>query len=90
MEGEERITAGEEILREQREGLIDAGFDSERIKTRLSEGAHDDEILDIAEDYDAVVMYSAESRLGDRIFGNLPNRISDRSKNPEIVVRRDY
>lgn len=90
VEGEERITAGEEILREQREGLIDAEFDSERIETRLSEGSHDDEILDIAEDYDAVVMYSAESRLGDRIFGNLPNRISDRSENPVIVVRRDY
>jgi nucleotide-binding universal stress UspA family protein len=35
-------------------------------------------------------MYDAASRLGDRIFGSLPDRIANETGDPVIVVRRDY
>ncbi|WP_281194798.1 universal stress protein [Halorubrum sp. F4] len=89
-DGESRKHA-ESIVAETREGLIEAGLDAELVDTRVVEGEeHDEEILRFAEEYDAVVMYQAESRLGDRIFGTLPDRIADRTGDPVIVVRRDY
>ncbi|MEF8854925.1 MAG: universal stress protein [Haloarculaceae archaeon] len=91
LEGEEQRELGEEIVTETREGLIDAGFDPDEIDTLVVEGEdHDREIVRVAGEYDAVVMYEAESRLGDRIFGNLPDRIASETGDPVIVVRRDY
>jgi len=61
------------------------------VDTRITEGdEHDDEILRVADEYDAVVMYEAESRLGDRVFGTLPDRIANETGDPVIVVNRDY
>jgi nucleotide-binding universal stress UspA family protein len=91
VEGEEDRERGEEIIERTRDGLLEAGFDSTTVDTRLEEGAaHDTAILDAAAEYDAVVMYDAESRLGDRIFGSLPDRIGMETDDPVIVVRRDY
>lgn len=91
VEGGEDHERGRTILEKTREGIVSSGFDSERIETRLSDGgSHDDEILRAASDYDAVVMYEAESRLADRIFGTLPDRIRAETGDPVIVVRRDY
>ena len=90
-EGDEAIGHGETILAETREGLIDAGLDAELVDTRVVEGEeHDEEILRLAGEYDAVVMYQADPRLGDRIFGTLPDRIANRTGDPVIIVRRDY
>lgn len=89
-DGEPRERA-ESIVAETREGMIEAGLDAELVDTRVVEAEeHDEEILRLADEYDAVVMYQAESRLGDRIFGTLPDRIADRTGDPVIVVRRDY
>jgi nucleotide-binding universal stress UspA family protein len=91
IEGEENRQRGEAIVERTRDGLIDAGFDPNEVDVRLSDaGSHDDEIIRAAAEYDAVVMYEAESRLGDRIFGTLPDRIRNRTGDPVIVVRRDY
>jgi nucleotide-binding universal stress UspA family protein len=91
VEGGEDAERGETVLERTREGLLEAGFDSGAVDTRISDaGSHDDEIIRVASEYDAVVMYEAESRLGDRIFGTLPDRIRDATGDPVIVVRRDY
>jgi len=91
VEGKEDRKQGERIVAETRDGMVEAGFDSETVDTRLIEAAeHDTEILRVAGDYDAVVMYEAETRLGDRIFGSLPDRIAHETGDPVIVVRRDY
>jgi nucleotide-binding universal stress UspA family protein len=91
VEGEENREQGEEILEKTREGLLEAGVDARAVNTRLSDsGSHDDEIIRVASEYDAVVMYEAESRLGDRIFGTLPDRIRNATGDPVIIVRRDY
>lgn len=91
VEGEEKRERGERIVRETREGILEAGFDPDTVDVRLVEGEeHDEEILRVASEYDAVVMYEAEPRWGDRIFGTLPDRIANETGDPVIVVRRDY
>lgn len=91
VENEESRERGESIVERTRDELVDAGFDPSRVDTRTTTGeSHDDAILRIADEYDAVVMYTAESRLGDRLFGTLPDRIKKRTGNPVITVRRDY
>jgi nucleotide-binding universal stress UspA family protein len=91
IEGDEGREESEQIVNDTRKGLLDAGFDPETVDTRVVEGEeHDREIISVAGEYDAVVMYEAESRLGDRIFGTLPDRIANQTGDPVIVVRRDY
>jgi nucleotide-binding universal stress UspA family protein len=91
VEGDEQPEQGEQIVSETRKGLVDADLNPEMIDTRVVEGdEHDREIIQVAGEYDAVVMYEAESRLGDRIFGTLPDRIVNETGDPVIIVRRDY
>ncbi len=91
VEGEEAREEGERIVTETRKRLIEAGFDPERVDTLVVESdEHDDEILRVADEYDAVVMYEVESKLGDHVFGSLPDRIAKGTGDPVIVVNRDY
>ena len=91
VEGEESRERGETVVGETRERLVEAGFDPDAVDTLVVEGAeHDEEILRVAADYDAVVMYEPESRLGDRVFGTLADRIADETGDPVILVDRDY
>lgn len=91
VEGEEDRKQGEGMVADTRTGLIEAGFSPETVDTLLVEGEdHDEEILRVAAEYDAVVMYETESRLTDRIFGTLPDRIANETGDPVIIVRRDY
>jgi nucleotide-binding universal stress UspA family protein len=90
-EGDESRESAEKIVTETREGLISAGFDPDAVDTLVVEGGkHDAEILRVADDYDAVVMYEAESGLSDHVFGTLPDRIAKETRDPVIVVRRDF
>ena len=90
-EGEESRDAAETIVVETSERMREAGFAADAVDTLVVEGeSHDTEILAVAADYDAVVMYAAESELSDHIFGSLPDRIGDETGDPVIVVRRDY
>ena len=91
VEGEEARERGETIVEETRTGIVESGFGADTVDARTVESdAHDEEILRVADEYGAVVMYEAESRLGDRIFGTLPDRIANETGDPVIVVRRDY
>ncbi|ELZ44070.1 UspA domain protein [Halorubrum coriense DSM 10284] len=91
VEGDESREHGESVVAETRERLVEAGFDAASLDTLVVEGEeHDEEILRVAADYDAVVMYEPESRLGDRVFGTLADRIADETDDPVIVVDRDY
>jgi nucleotide-binding universal stress UspA family protein len=91
VEGEESRERGESIVAETRERLVADGFDSASVDTLVVEGdEHDEEILRVAAGYDAVVMYEPESRLGDRLFGSLADRIADETGDPVILVNRDY
>jgi nucleotide-binding universal stress UspA family protein len=91
VEGDESRDRGDAIVEETRERLIEDGFDADAVDTLVVEGdEHDEEILRVAADYDAVVMYEPESSLGDRVFGTLPDRIADETGDPVIVVDRDY
>ncbi|MFO8113800.1 MAG: universal stress protein [Halorubrum sp.] len=91
VEGEESRERGEAVVTETRERLIEDGFDAEAVDTLVVEGdEHDEEILRVAAEYDAVVMYEPEARLGDRVFGTLADRIADETGDPVIVVNRDY
>ena len=90
-EGDEPIETADRIVAEARDGLIGAGLDAELVDTLSVTGeSHDEEILRVAADYDAVVMYDAASRIRDRVFGTLPDRIANQTGDPVIVVRRDY
>ena len=91
VEGEESRERGETVVRETRERLIGDRFEPDAVDTLVVEGTeHDEEILRVAADYDAVVMYEPESRLGDRVFGTLADRIADETRDPVILVERDY
>lgn len=87
----EAIERGKQRLSEARDELIKAGFDSELVDSKLLEDSdHDSKIKALAEEYDAVVMYEAESRFGDFLFGSLPQRVAGKTDDPVLVVRRDY
>jgi len=91
VEDGEDLEGGEQLLRDARAGLIRSGLDAELVDTRLVEGPeHDDEILRVAAEYDAVVMHEAEPDLRDRIFGTLPDRIASRTSDPVIIVRWNH
>lgn len=91
VEGEESRERGEAVVTETRERLIEDGFDAEAVDTLVVEGdEHDEEILRVAAEYDAVVMYEPDARLGDRVFGTLADRIADETGDPVILVNRDY
>lgn len=85
--GEDRAEA-EAMLADAREAMVAAGFDTDRVDTELVEAEeHDDAILEHAADFDAVVMHEATPRLRDRIFGTLPDRIANQTRDPVIIVR---
>jgi nucleotide-binding universal stress UspA family protein len=87
----EAVERGKRRLSKAREQLTEAGFDPELVNTKLVEDSdHDSTIKSLADEYDAVVMYEAESRFGDFLFGSLPQRIAGETDDPVLVVRRDY
>ncbi len=91
IEGDHDRSHGEEIVDAVREQLVAADVAPDAINTRITENAkHDKELLRVAPDYDAVVMYNAQDRPGDFLFGALPQRIQNKTADPVIVVRRDY
>jgi Universal stress protein family. len=85
------LERGKQRLSKARDQLIEAGFEPELVDSKLVEGSdHDSKIKTLADEYDAVVMYEAESRFGDFLFGSLPQRIAGETDDPVLVVRRDY
>lgn len=90
VEGDESPAAGERTLADARSAMIAEGFDPEHVDTvQVAAADHDDAILEMAADYDAVVMGEADPSLRERIFGTLPDRIAEGTGDPVIVVRRE-
>lgn len=82
---------GEDIVAESRERIVDAGIDPSLARTRITEGGrHGEELLRVAGEYDAVIMYAPQPRLADVVLGDLSSRIRDATNRPVVVLRRDY
>jgi len=68
--------------------LVAAGVAPDRIETNLSEtGAPRGEILDLAGEFDALVLGETEPSLRERILGRVPSRVVDETDRPTFVVR---
>jgi len=87
----EDVETAEGMLAGAREDLIDRGWDPDMVDVScVSAEGHDEPILRMAEEYDAVVMEEGHpEELRRRIFGTLPDRIAERTGDPVIVVRRN-
>jgi nucleotide-binding universal stress UspA family protein len=79
---------GEFVLRGAADRLSENGIDPDRIDWTLSEGdAAKRAIVDLAADYDLVILGETEPSLRDRIFGAVLTPIIDEIDTPAIVVR---
>lgn len=79
---------GQELLDDATAGLREAGVADDRIDTRLSEdGDPMSEVVELAGEYDVVVLGETEPSLRERLLGDVPARISARSDRSVFVVR---
>jgi len=79
---------GEALLAEATERLVGAGVDRDSIEQRLSsDGATETEIIDLAAEFDLLVLGETEPSLRERIFGDVPHRIAEETDTPTFVVR---
>jgi len=79
---------GEFLVRGAVDSLDRAGIDRERIDWQLSDKASPhDEIVDLAREYDLLVLGETEPSLRDRILGTVPSRIVDEVDEPAFIVR---
>jgi nucleotide-binding universal stress UspA family protein len=79
---------GEFVLRGAADRLSEDGIDRDRIDWTLSEGGPAKRsIVDLAADYDLVILGETEPSLRDRIFGAVLRPILDGIETPAIVVR---
>lgn len=88
------VTSGEDasesefVLRGVADRLAESGLARERITWERSEtDSPAAEIVSHAEDHDIVVIGESEPSLRDRILGDVPARIIDRTGRPVLVVR---
>lgn len=81
-------TEGEFVLRGAADRLAEEGVDRDRVDWRLSEGGSPRrEIVDLAREYDLLVLGETEPSLRDRILGAVLTPILDEVETPAIVVR---
>ncbi len=79
---------GEQLLADAVDGLESADVDPGRIDQRLSEtGDPMDEVVELAHEYDVVVLGETEPSLRDRLLGDVPARITAETERPVFVVR---
>jgi nucleotide-binding universal stress UspA family protein len=79
---------GEFLVRGAVDRLDEAGIQRERIDWQLSddESPHD-EIIELAREYDLLVLGETKPSLGERILGTVPTRIVDAVNKPAFIVR---
>jgi len=79
---------GEFLVRGAVDRLDEAGIDRERIDWQLSdEESPHDEIIELAREYDLLVLGETKPSLGERILGTVPTRIVDEVNKPAFIVR---
>lgn len=81
-------THGEFVLRGAADRLSEEGVDRDRIDWTLSEGGSPRrDIVDLAADYDLLILGETEPTLRDRILGAVLSPIIDEVEIPAIIVR---
>jgi nucleotide-binding universal stress UspA family protein len=79
---------GEFLVRGAVDRLDEAGIDPERIDWQLlDEDSPHDEIIDLAREYDLLVLGETKPSLRERILGTVPSRVVDEVDKPSFVVR---
>lgn len=79
---------GEFLVRGAVDRLDEAGIQRERIDWQLSdEESPHDEIIELAREYDLLVLGETKPSLGERILGTVPTRIVDAVNKPAFIVR---
>jgi len=79
---------GEFLVRGAVDQLDEAGIDRERIDWQLSdEESPHDEIIELAQEYDLLVLGETKPSLRERILGTVPSRIVDEVDKPAFIVR---
>jgi len=88
VEPDEDPTESEFILRGAADRLSEIGIDRDRIDWHQSETESPSSVIvELAEEYDIVVIGESEPTLRDRILGDIPNRIIDRTGRPVLIIR---
>lgn len=78
------------LLDGMRERLGELGFDTSRVETQVArEQRALDAIVDVAEDYDVVVMGETDPSLATFVFGMPADQVADRFLGPVLVVQRE-
>ena len=80
---------GQSLLDDAADRLVEAGIDRARIDTRLA--TTDDPgtaIVELAHEFDLLVVGETEPSLTDRILGRVSTRIADEVDRPAFVVRK--
>jgi nucleotide-binding universal stress UspA family protein len=79
---------GEFLVRGAVDRLDEAGIDRERIDWQLSdEESPHDEIIELAREYDLLVLGETKPSLRERILGTVPSRVVDEVDRPAFIVR---
>jgi len=79
---------GEFLIRGAVDRLNEAGIERERIDWQLSdEESPHDEIVELAREYDLLILGETKPSLGERILGTVPARIVDEVNKPAFIVR---
>jgi nucleotide-binding universal stress UspA family protein len=77
-------------LRGATDWLRERGLDRERITwEEPTEETQDSDLLDLAAEHDFVVTGEYEPGLRERVIGDMPNRIRNRTGRPVLVVRKE-
>jgi Universal stress protein family. len=79
---------GESLVRGAKSRLNEAGIDRERIDWQLlDEESPHDEIIELAQEYDLLVLGETKPSLRERILGTVPSRVVDEVAKPSFIVR---
>jgi len=77
-------------LRGATDWLTERGLDRERITwVEPTAETQESDLLDLAEEHDFVVTGEYEPGIRERVLGEMPNRINDRTGRPVLVVRKE-
>jgi nucleotide-binding universal stress UspA family protein len=87
-EEDEDPSVGDLVLESAAAELVDAGVDSDRVETEnVQTDSPVDAIVDAAATHDVLVIGETEPSVVERILGDVPSEIIDRTDRPVFVVR---
>jgi nucleotide-binding universal stress UspA family protein len=77
-------------LRGATDWLVERGLDRERITWREPTAeTQQSALLDLADEHDFVVMGESEPGVRERVLGDVPNRVHDRTNRPVLIIRKE-